>query len=123
MGNVLTCAAAHATVKYLLDHDLLTHTRQMGAELQQGLQALQAKHACVIDVRGMGLLWAVEFSTDMAAAVVAACNEVGLLLNAVRPHAIRFMPPLTVTQAEIDEAIAKLSAVLDLQTTQTQTAS
>jgi predicted acetylornithine/succinylornithine family transaminase len=113
-GNVLTCAAAHATVRYLLDHDLLTHTQQMGAELQRGLQRLQAKHACVVDVRGMGLLWAVEFSTDMAAAVVSACNQAGLLLNAVRPHAIRLMPPLTVTQAEIDAAIVKLSAVLEL---------
>jgi predicted acetylornithine/succinylornithine family transaminase len=122
-GNVLTCAAAYATVAYLLEHDLLTHTRQMGAELQHGLQALQAKHACIIDVRGMGLLWAVEFSTDRAAAVVAACNEVGLLLNAVRPHTIRFMPPLTVTQAEIDEAIATFSAVLEQQTTSVQTAS
>jgi len=122
-GNVLTCAAAHATVKYLLDHDLLTHTRLMGAKLQQGLQALQAKHACIIDVRGMGLLWAIEFSTDMAAAVVAACNEAGLLLNVVRPHAIRFMPPLTVTQAEIDEAIAKLSLVLERQMVLAQTAS
>jgi 4-aminobutyrate aminotransferase-like enzyme len=53
----------------------------------------------------------------MAAVVVTACNEVGLLLNAVRPHAIRFMPPLTVTQAEIDEAIAILSAVLERHTT------
>jgi predicted acetylornithine/succinylornithine family transaminase len=113
-GNVLTCAAAHATVRYLLDHDLLTHTQQMGAELQRGLQRLQAKHACVVDVRGMGLLWAVEFSTDMAAAVVSACNQAGLLLNAVRPHAIRLMPPLTVTQAEFDAAIVKLSAVLEL---------
>jgi 4-aminobutyrate aminotransferase-like enzyme len=95
----------------------------MGTRLQHGLQALQAKHACIIDVRGMGLLWAVEFSTDMAAAVVAACNEAGLLLNAVRPHAIRFMPPLTVTQAEIDEAIAKLSPVLERQTAPAQTAS
>ena len=88
-GNVLTCAAAHATVKYLLDQDLLTHAQQMGAVLQNGLQTLQAQHACIVDVRGMGLLWAIEFSTDMAAIVVAACNEVGLLLNAVRPHAIR----------------------------------
>jgi 4-aminobutyrate aminotransferase-like enzyme len=95
----------------------------MGAKLQQGLQALQAKHACIIDVRGMGLLWAIEFSTDMAAAVVAACNEAGLLLNVVRPHAIRFMPPLTVTQAEIDEAIAKLCPVLERQMVLAPTAS
>lgn len=122
-GNVLTCAAAHATVKYLLDHNLLTHVQQMSAHLQQQLIALQAQHACITDVRGMGLLWAVEFSTEIAGAVIAACNEAGLLLNPVRPQTIRFMPPLTVSQAEIDEAIAKFDNVLSLQTVLAQTTS
>ncbi len=111
-GNALTCATAHATLKYLLDHDILPHAQQMGAHLHQRLLGLQTAHACIVEVRGLGLLMAIEFSTPVAAEVVSACNEAGLLLNPVRPNAIRFMPPLTVSRGEIDEAIDKLDAVL-----------
>ncbi|MCI0815610.1 MAG: aminotransferase class III-fold pyridoxal phosphate-dependent enzyme, partial [Chloroflexi bacterium] len=58
--------------------------------------------------RGMGLLLALQFDDTIAAKVVAASNDEGLLLNPVRPDAIRFMPPLIVTEAEVDEAMAKL---------------
>jgi acetylornithine/N-succinyldiaminopimelate aminotransferase len=111
-GNALTCATAHATIRYLLDHHILAHTQQMGIYLHQQLLSLQTTHSCIVDIRGLGLLVAMEFSAPIAADVVAACNEAGLLLNPVRPNTIRFMPPLTVTLEEIDEAIAKLAAVL-----------
>jgi predicted acetylornithine/succinylornithine family transaminase len=111
-GNVLTCAAAHATLKYLLDHNILSHAQQMGNHLHQQLLRLRAAHSYIVDVRGLGLLMAIEFSVPLAADVVSACNEAGLLLNPVRPNAIRFMPPLTVTLEEIDEAIDKLNTVL-----------
>nr|WP_306296798.1 aspartate aminotransferase family protein [Candidatus Entotheonella palauensis] len=111
-GNALTCATAHATLKYLLDYDILAHAQQMSIHLQQKLRSLQAAHPCIVDVRGLGLLMAVEFSTPVAADVVSASNEAGLLLNPVRPNAIRFMPPLTVTAEEIDEAIGKLNTAL-----------
>lgn len=111
-GNVLTCAVAHATVRYMLENDIASHARQMGLYLAQGLQALQCKHACIARVRGLGLLCAVEFHADIAASVVGDCNKAGLLLNPVRPNVIRFMPPLTVSRAEIDAAMAKLGAVL-----------
>ncbi len=122
-GNVLTCAAAHATVKYLLDQGLLTHVQQISTYLHQQLTALQAQSTCITEVRGMGLLWAMEFSTDLAGAVVSACNDAGLLLNPVRPQTIRFMPPLTVSQAEIDAAVQKLGSVLNSQIASTPAAS
>ncbi len=111
-GNALTCATAHATLKFLLDHDVLPHAQQMGDHLQQQLHNLQAAHPCIVDIRGLGLLTAIEFSTPVANDVVSACNATGLLLNPVRPNAIRLMPPLTVTQTEIDEAVDKLNTVL-----------
>ena len=58
----------------------------------------------------MGLLHAVEFSSDLSAAVVSACNEAGLLLNPVKPNTIRLMPPLTVSDGEIDQAVERLDA-------------
>lgn len=113
-GNVLTCATAHATVRYIIDNGVLPHVQQVGAYLKRNLQALQAKHTCVVQVRGMGLLYAVAFAHGIAAEVVEACNDAGLLLNPVKPNVIRLMPPLTVSSDEIDEGIEKLDAVLSV---------
>ena len=65
------------------------------------------------EVRGMGLLIAMEFSTEISADIVSHCNEEGILINAVRPIAIRFMPPLTVTESEIDQAIIKIKNAIE----------
>lgn len=111
-GNVLTCATAHATVRYMIDNGILPHVQQVGAYLHRKLLALQAAHVCVVEVRGMGLLFAIEFSYDVAAQVVSACNDAGLLVNPVRPNVIRLMPPLTVSAEEIDQGIEKLDAAL-----------
>ena len=60
----------------------------------------------------MGLLIGLEMTQDIASLAVAECLENGLLLNAVRPNTLRFMPPLTVTNGEIDEAVEILDAAL-----------
>ncbi len=104
-GNVLTCAAAHASTRYILDNDLPSQARKMGQRLRDGLESLRKNHEFISDVRGMGLLQALEFNSEMSPAVVAACNDLGLLLNPLRPVAIRLMPPLTVTEDEIDRAL------------------
>ena len=104
-GNVLTCAAAHASTRYILDNDLPSQARNMGQRLRDGLESLRKNHEFISDVRGMGLLQALEFNSEMSPAVVAACNDLGLLLNPLRPIAIRLMPPLTVTEDEIDRAL------------------
>ena len=62
----------------------------------------------VVHGGAIGLCLALQYNTPIAAKVVAASNEEGLLLNPVRPDAIRFMPPLIVTEAEVDVAMAKL---------------
>ena len=83
--------------------------RQVGEYLRRALEAWRRDHeALIVDVRGMGLLLAVQFHDTMAAKVVTACNQEGLLLNPVRPDAIRLMPPLIITEADVDEAMAKL---------------
>ena len=58
------------------------------------------------------MLAAMDFESDMSGQVLANANEVGLLLNAPRPHTIRFMPPLNVTKEEIDEAAERLGNAL-----------
>ena len=109
-GNPLACAAANAVTKYIVENDVPAHAGEMGDYLLQRLDVLRGEFDVISDVRGMGLLCAVEFSSDMSAAVVTACNDAGLLTNPVRPNAVRLMPPLTVSRSEIDQAIERLGA-------------
>jgi acetylornithine/N-succinyldiaminopimelate aminotransferase len=111
-GNALTCAAANASVRYIVEHDIPSHARQMGDYLARGLSNLKANHEFISDVRGMGLLWAMQFNSDLAGDIVTACNEGGLLLNPLRPDAIRLMPTLNITPDEIDRALDLLETGL-----------
>ena len=111
-GNPLACAAGYATVKYIIDNDIVGNVRQVGQYFMAGLQKLQKQFPFVTGVRGRGLLTAVEFNTDIAKAVVTACMEQGLLVNRVKPNAVRFMPPLIIGNKEVDQALAILDKVL-----------
>ena len=113
-GNPLATAAANATVRYMVANDVPAHARQVGEYLVSALGRLRSRHpSTIIDVRGVGLLLAVQFSDTIAANLVRACNEEGLLLNPVRPNAIRLMPPLIITEADVDEAVEKLERGLE----------
>ena len=111
-GNPLTCAAAYASTKYIIEQDVASNAGVMGEYLMQALNGLRGRFDLVTDVRGKGLLVAMEFNDNISGKVVSLCNEEGLLLNPVRPNAIRFMPPLTVTAEEIDGAVARLEGAL-----------
>lgn len=108
-GNPLTCAAAHASTKYLIDNNVAENSAKMGEYLGEGLKRLQAEYEFITDVRGMGLIWAVEFDSELTPEVLPACNEAGILMNPMRPNAIRLMPVLTITKEEIDEALVRLN--------------
>jgi acetylornithine/succinyldiaminopimelate/putrescine aminotransferase len=77
-----------------------------------GLASLESKYDQIQEVRGMGLLWAVIFESDIGPDVVANCNAEGLLTNPLRPNAVRLMPPLTVSKEEIDQALERLDAAI-----------
>jgi len=107
-GNALTCAAAYASTKYVIDNDVSRNARVMGQRLMEGLSVLSDEYKSVTSVRGMGLLCAVEFDEDVSAKVISSCNESGLLLNMVKPNAIRLMPPLTISDSEVEEGLQRL---------------
>ncbi len=111
-GNPLVCAAAYATLKFVLDSDIAGNSRTVGQYLIRELEKLKRKFKFVTEIRGRGLLVAMEFSSDMAAPVLTACLGKGLLINAVKPNALRFMPPLIIGNGEVDEAIKILDEVL-----------
>ena len=111
-GNPLACAAGYATLKFVLEHNIAENCHRMGEYLMARLEGLKGKFDLILGVRGRGLLLAVEFSSEIAGGVVNACLQQGLLLNAVKPNAIRFIPPLIIGEKEVDEAIAILERVL-----------
>jgi predicted acetylornithine/succinylornithine family transaminase len=111
-GNALTTAAAYAGSKYLIEHNIPAHAKRMGEHLLTGLHALKTRFACITEVRGKGLLAAMEFDRNISGQVLTHANAAGVLLNGVKPNAVRFMPPLTITPAEIDEALARLEQAL-----------
>ena len=111
-GNPLACAAGYATVKYIVDNNIAGKAKEVGQYLIQGLEGLKPKFQFVTDVRGRGLLVAMELNSDIAQSLVMACLERGLLVNKVKPNALRFMPPLVIGKKEVDQALAILDKAL-----------
>ena len=104
-GNPVTSAAAYATLKYMLDNDVAGNANRVGQYLMAGLTALQGKYPAITDVRGRGLLLAVEFDKDVAQDILMNCLDNGLLINRLKTNAIRLVPPLIIGNREVDEAI------------------
>jgi len=111
-GNPLACAAGYATLKFILDQNIAGNARRVGQYLIDGLESLRQKFQFITDVRGRGLLVALEFSSDIAQSVVMACLDRGLLVNRLKPNALRFMPPLIIGNEEVDEALSILDKAL-----------
>jgi acetylornithine/succinyldiaminopimelate/putrescine aminotransferase len=105
-GNPVVCAAACAVVE-AVDDELLARVSQRGAELAARLERLPA----AVEVRGRGLLLGLEIDR-VARDVVAACLERGLLVGSAGERVLRISPPLTITSAELDEALGVLEEVL-----------
>jgi len=114
-GNPLACAVAYAVMRYIIEYDVTGNAQRMGVYLGSCLGDLKAKYGFVVEVRGRGLLWAVEFNKDMAEAVMLGCVEKGLLVNKLKPNAIRLIPPLIITKKDVDVAIRTLQEVLAKQ--------
>jgi len=111
-GNPLACAAAYATLKFVLDNDVVGNVRRVGQYFKERLEELKAKYRFIIEVRGRGLLLAMEFDRDIGAEMLQACLKHGLLVNRVKPNALRFMPPLIIGRGEVDEAVDILDKAL-----------
>ncbi|CAI8006795.1 Acetylornithine aminotransferase [Geodia barretti] len=111
-GNALTTAAGYAGTKFLIENDIPGQVKDMEPYLLGRLNEVKDRFSFVSEVRGKGLLAAMDFEDNISPQVLTNSNEAGLLLNGPRPNTIRFMPPLTVAREEIDEAAERLSTAL-----------
>jgi acetylornithine/N-succinyldiaminopimelate aminotransferase len=110
-GNPLMCAAGLAVLSHVGDPAFLKSVSDTGLFLASELQRISVRHG-LGEVRGKGLLLALDLKHPIAASIVAQALEAGVLLNAPRPDALRFMPALNVTRGEIAEMIDGLDAIL-----------
>lgn len=120
-GNAVACAAATATVRTIQECGLLHNSAARGAQLLDGLRVLQGQHPVMGDVRGLGSMIGVELTTAAgqpdsatARALTQACFEHGLLLLtcAAYGQVVRWIPPLIVSDAQINEALAIFARAL-----------
>jgi acetylornithine/N-succinyldiaminopimelate aminotransferase len=111
-GNPLVCAAAHAALKYMIDHNLPAQAKRLGNYFMTQLEGLKQQFDSITDVRGRGLLIALEFNQEIGDKLQLACIDKGLLVNRLKPNAVRFMPPLIITEKEVDKALVILRDAL-----------
>jgi acetylornithine/N-succinyldiaminopimelate aminotransferase len=111
-GNPLACAAALATLETVMDEGVLDNCRKVGAYFLSRLGELKEKHTRIREVRGRGLILAIELSVP-GAEFVLKCMEKGLLINCTNGNVLRFIPPLILTQPDVDKAVRILDEALE----------
>ncbi len=110
-GGPLVCAAGSAAIDALVKEKLTDKAAETGSYFKAKLQALQAKHKIVKEVRGLGLMLGMELRFDVYN-VIQRCAANGVLILDAGRNVLRFLPPLVITKAQVDKAIVVLDAAL-----------
>jgi acetylornithine/N-succinyldiaminopimelate aminotransferase len=110
-GNLLACRAALCFLDELVGGGLLAHVGRVGVHFEKRLRALAAAHSMVKEVRGRGLMWGLELDRDAAPVVPAALGH-GVIVNRTAETVVRLLPPLVISEVEVDEALDRLDAAL-----------
>jgi acetylornithine/N-succinyldiaminopimelate aminotransferase len=110
-GGPLACAVA---IEFLREEKkLLTHVRTVGEYFRAGLEALDKKHKSILDVRGVGLMQAVELdSPELAKAVAKQLLHEGIIINRTHETVLRFLPPYVILKKHVDQVVKALDAAL-----------
>ena len=113
-GGPLACAVAIEFLRVL--DELLDHVREIGSYFQGQLAALKVRHDCIRDIRGMGLMLAMELdSADAAKAVVSTLLAKRILINRTHETVLRFLPPYIIQEKHVDEVIRALDSALTVK--------
>ncbi|MFN0302710.1 MAG: acetylornithine transaminase [Burkholderiales bacterium] len=111
-GNPLMTHVGSAVVACVAEPAFLAHVEARGEQLMRGMRSL-AERRSLGEVRGRGLLVALDLRQAIGARVVDSARENGLLINAPRPHLLRFMPALNVSESEVETALSTLDKTLE----------
>ncbi len=110
-GNPLASAAGLAAMRTLLDDQVVENCARVGAYLEEKLRGLQNKYHFIREVRGLGLLLGMELTVE-GGEYVKRCQQQGLLINCAAGNVLRLIPPLIITEQDVDRAITILDAAL-----------
>jgi acetylornithine/N-succinyldiaminopimelate aminotransferase len=110
-GNSIACAAAIAVIEAIDEENLLNNAVELGKYTQEKLNQLKQKHSVIDHVRGVGLMIGIQL-TGPGTKIVEKCLDKKLRINCTHDTVLRFMPPMTVTKEQIDQAIDILDSVL-----------
>ena len=111
-GNPLVCAAASKVLDIFEEDHIVEHVQKVGDYLWERLEAVMAAHTCVIDHRGKGLIQGLEFTIPVAPIVKNALLEQHLVLISAGSNIIRFVPPLVIKEADVDEMAIRLEKAI-----------
>ena len=111
-GNPLACAAAHAVLDDIEEEDICDQAKLQGQRIVDGLRTALAGNNSVTEVRGLGMMIAVELNND-APSLVSDALEDGLLINVTQGNIVRLLPPLNLSNEEADELVSKLATLLN----------
>lgn len=112
-GNPLVCAAANAVLDVFKEKNIVGHVKEVGAYLYEKLEELVAEYDCVIAHRGKGLIQGLEFNSAVGPVITNALLEQHLVLISAGANIIRFVPPLVIEQADVDEMVVRLKAAIE----------
>jgi len=111
-GNAASCAAGIAVIDYIRDNGLAQRSAELGRYLMSGLMKLEKKYSIINQVRGLGLMAALELKEPAAAKIVEDSLSDGLVLNRVSDYVLRFLPPLIIKKKNIDYLLKWLNKKL-----------
>jgi acetylornithine/N-succinyldiaminopimelate aminotransferase len=111
-GTPLVTSAALEVLRLMEKRNIVDHCSRVGAYFRDRLLRLRDRHAVITDVRGMGLLLGIKL-TVKGAPIVDACMEKGFLINCIQEDILRFIPPLVITEKEIDALVECLDKILE----------
>lgn len=111
-GNPLVCAAASKVLDIFTEQNMTGHVREIGEYLWEKLDQQMEKHDCIVAHRGKGLLQGLEFNMSVAPVVQNALLEQKLVLISAGANIIRFVPPLVIERADVDEMVVRLELAI-----------
>jgi acetylornithine/N-succinyldiaminopimelate aminotransferase len=111
-GNLLACRAALVFLSVLQD-GLVDRVNTAGARVEAGLRRLAKRYEVIREIRGAGLMWGIDLDESVAERMVGAALEHGLIINRTAGTVIRLLPPLTITDDDIDAGLARLDSALE----------
>ena len=112
-GNPFVCGAASKVLDIFQSRNLTDHAGQIGNYLWERLEELKNGYPIIKDHRGMGLMQGLEFTMPVGPVITNALLEQKLVLISAGTHMIRFVPPLIIEKADVDQMIQRLLAAIE----------